>query len=38
MIVGTQAANPDSLRLYENLGFRVSGASYVLHLHSEDLK
>ena len=38
MIVGTQIANSGSLRLYENLGFRVTGASYVLHLQSEDLR
>jgi GNAT superfamily N-acetyltransferase len=38
MIVGTQIGNSGSLRLYENLGFRVSGASYVLHLHREDLR
>ena len=38
MIVGTQVANSGSLRLYENLGFRVTGASYVLHLHREDLR
>jgi ribosomal protein S18 acetylase RimI-like enzyme len=38
MIVGTQVANLRSLRLYESLGFRVMGASYVLHLHREDLR
>jgi len=38
MIVGTQIANSGSLRLYENLGFRVSSASHVLHLHREDLR
>jgi ribosomal protein S18 acetylase RimI-like enzyme len=31
--VGTQAANLASLRLYENLGFRVIATSYVLHRH-----
>ncbi len=31
--VGTQAANVPSLRLYEKLGFRIAGASYVLHRH-----
>lgn len=36
--VGTQAANIPSLRLYEKLGFRMSAASYVFHLHApEDL-
>ncbi len=38
MIVGTQIGNSGSLRLYENLGFRFSGASYVLHMHREDLR
>jgi len=38
MTVGTQVANTGSLRLYENLGFRVSGAWYVLHLHRGDLR
>jgi ribosomal protein S18 acetylase RimI-like enzyme len=33
MRVGTQIANLPSLALYEGLGFRVVGASYVLHLH-----
>lgn len=33
MLVGTQLANTPSLRLYEKLGFRVCGASYVLHRH-----
>lgn len=32
--VGTQIANVPSLRLYERLGFRVEGASYVVHLHT----
>lgn len=31
--VGTQAANAASVRLYENCGFRFSGAAYVLHAH-----
>lgn len=31
--VGTQIANVASLRLYEGLGFAVSSAAYVLHLH-----
>lgn len=30
---GTQITNVPSLRLYEKNGFRVSSASYVLHLH-----
>jgi GNAT superfamily N-acetyltransferase len=38
MIVGTQIGNTGSQRLYENLGFRVTDASYVLHLHREDLR
>jgi len=33
MTVGTQAANVASVRLYESLGFRLSTAQYVLHLH-----
>jgi ribosomal protein S18 acetylase RimI-like enzyme len=32
--VGTQLANLPSLGLYESLGFRISSASYVLHLHT----
>lgn len=31
--VGTQAANVPSIRLYEKLGFSVSGTSYLLHMH-----
>lgn len=31
--VGTQVANVPSLRLYEKLGFRVTGASYVFHYY-----
>ncbi|MDD1662940.1 MAG: GNAT family N-acetyltransferase, partial [Methanomicrobiales archaeon] len=31
--VGTQIANIPSLRLYEKFGFRIAGASYVLHAH-----
>ncbi|MBI4356618.1 MAG: GNAT family N-acetyltransferase [Gammaproteobacteria bacterium] len=34
MKVGTQAANISSVRLYEALGFRLTGAQYVLHYHS----
>jgi ribosomal protein S18 acetylase RimI-like enzyme len=33
VIVGTQAANRGSVRLYEGLGFRFDSASYVLHGH-----
>lgn len=33
IIVGTQVSNIRSLRLYESLGFRVSSAKYVFHLH-----
>jgi ribosomal protein S18 acetylase RimI-like enzyme len=33
MIVGTQAANIASIRLYESLGFRLRDAKYVLHHH-----
>lgn len=33
MRVGTQIANLPSLALYETLGFRMTAASYVLHLH-----
>jgi ribosomal protein S18 acetylase RimI-like enzyme len=32
--VGTQAANVDSLRFYENLGFRTVATAYVMHLHA----
>lgn len=32
--VGTQLANLPSLQFYQKLGFRVSGAKYVLHYHS----
>jgi ribosomal protein S18 acetylase RimI-like enzyme len=33
VVVGTQASNRDSLRLYERLGFTVCGSRYVLHGH-----
>ena len=33
VLVGTQAANRGSVRLYEGLGFRLDSASYVLHGH-----
>jgi ribosomal protein S18 acetylase RimI-like enzyme len=32
--VGTQLANRPSLSLYEALGFRMTSAAYVLHLHT----
>jgi len=32
-VVGTQAANLPSLRLYEAMGFRVCDTTYVLHAH-----
>ena len=35
MLVGTQAANVPSLRLYESLGFRVRDAKFVLHHHGD---
>jgi ribosomal protein S18 acetylase RimI-like enzyme len=33
MLVGTQAVNIPSCRLYEGLGFRLSAASIVMHHH-----
>jgi ribosomal protein S18 acetylase RimI-like enzyme len=36
--VGTQIANVPSLRLYEQCGFRVAEAAYVLHAHVRDGK
>lgn len=33
MVVGTQAANAPSVRLYESLGFRLRQAKFVLHHH-----
>jgi ribosomal protein S18 acetylase RimI-like enzyme len=33
MLVGTQAANIPSVRLYESLGFRMASAQHVLHHH-----
>ena len=33
IIVGTQAANVPSLRMYEGLGFRAARSTYVLHRH-----
>ncbi len=33
IIVGTQIANVPSMRMYENLGFKISSASYVFHYH-----
>ncbi len=37
LLVGTQAANAPSIRLYESCGFRVSRAAYVLHRHAGGL-
>jgi GNAT superfamily N-acetyltransferase len=34
--VGTQAANIESLRLYERLGFSIVRTQYVMHLHVQD--
>jgi ribosomal protein S18 acetylase RimI-like enzyme len=34
LIVGTQAANIPSIRMYEGLGFRAVGSAYVLHRHA----
>jgi dTDP-4-amino-4,6-dideoxy-D-galactose acyltransferase len=36
--VGTQISNIRSLRLYERMGFRISAAYYVLHMHRRDLR
>jgi len=33
LVVGTQVANVASVRLYENIGFRLDAAHYVLHHH-----
>ena len=33
LIVGTQACNTPSVRMYESLGFRLISAGYVFHLH-----
>lgn len=33
LVVGTQISNVTSLRAYGRMGFRVCGASYVLHYH-----
>lgn len=35
LVVGTQAANARSVRLYEGLGFRLTGAQLVLHHHGD---
>lgn len=37
LLVGTQAANAPSMRLYESCGFRASRAAYVLHRHAGGL-
>lgn len=34
ILVGTQAANIPSMRLYESLGFRAAGVDYVFHYHN----
>lgn len=34
LLVGTQAANLPSVRMYEQLGFTLAGSSYVLHMHA----
>jgi ribosomal protein S18 acetylase RimI-like enzyme len=34
VIVGTQAANVPSIRMYEGLGFRAVRSAYVLHRHA----
>lgn len=34
IVVGTQAANIPSIRLYEGVGFRASRSAYVLHRHA----
>ena len=33
LLVGTQATNTASVRLYESMGFRLVGAQHVLHCH-----
>ena len=37
VIVGTQIANTNSLKTYNNLGFITSSAQYVFHLHKSKL-
>lgn len=34
LLVGTQAANVASLRMYESLGFRIQSTHYAMHLHT----
>ena len=34
IIVGTQVSNIPSIRLYENLGFRLASSQYVFHYHN----
>ena len=36
MLVGTQAANAPALALYQNMGFKVCGLSYVFHWHKAE--
>lgn len=38
LMVGTQAANIPSVRLYEGCGFRLARSAYVLHAHVADGK
>ena len=38
MYVGTQLANSPSIGLYQQLGFRLVSASYVLHLHVPEIE
>lgn len=33
LVTGTQAVNVGAVRFYENLGFRLAGASHVFHFH-----
>ena len=35
ILVGTQAANIPSIRLYESLGLRMYSAQYALHYHGK---
>lgn len=34
LVVGTQAANIPSIRLYERCGFRLAESAYIMHLHA----
>jgi predicted GNAT family acetyltransferase len=35
IIVGTQAANIPSMRLYQKCGFRLTGSKYIFHYHNK---